>query len=310
MKTYLDCIPCFYRQALEASRLAGATEEKQKLVLDELASILPDIEMDSPPPEIAINIYSIVNRVTGNPDPYRELKNRGTDLALEIYERMKETVAASAEPLKIAVELAIAGNIIDYGAQYSFSLEEEIEKILEMFSKTSSNGNYAVFDFEDFKAVLEKAGSVLYLADNAGETVFDRILIETINGIYGGKKIVYAVKEKPVINDAVFSDALRAGVDSCAEIVSSGSHAPGTLLSVCSPGFLEIFEKADMVISKGQGNFEVLSDVKRSVFFMFRAKCAIVARDIGCRIGDAVLFHKKSGKQHMPESVVRKGEKK
>jgi len=310
VKTFLDCIPCFYRQALEASRLAGATEEKQKLVLDELALVLPSVEMDSPPPEIAINIYSIVNRVTGNPDPYKELKNKGTDLALEIYGRMKEMVSSSAEPLKTAVEIAIAGNIIDYGAQYSFSLEEEIEKILEMFSKTSSNGNYAVFDFDNFKADIEKAGSILYLADNAGETVFDRILIETINDIYPGKKIVYAVKEKPVINDAVVGDALRAGIDSCAEIVSSGSHAPGTLLSVCSPAFLEIFEKADMVIGKGQGNFEVLSDVKRSVFFMFRAKCAIVARDIGCRIGDAVLFHKRQGEKRMPEKDMRKGEKK
>jgi len=280
------------------------------LILDELASVLPSVEMNSPPPEIALNIYSIVNRVTGNLDPYKELKNRGTDLALEIYGRMKETVSASAEPLKTAVEIAIAGNIIDYGAQYSFFLEDEIKKILAMFSKDSSNGSYAVFDFNDFKADIEKAGSVLYLADNAGETVFDRILIEAVNDIYGGKKIVYAVKEKPVINDAVVSDALRAGIDSCAEIVSSGSHAPGTLLSVCSPGFLEIFEKADMVISKGQGNFEVLSDVKRPVFFMFRAKCAIVARDIGCGIGDAALFHKKSGENCLPEKDVRKGEKK
>ena len=135
-------------------------------------------------------------------------------------------------------------------------------------------------------------------------------MIETINDIYAGKKIVYAVKEKPVINDAVTADAVRAGIDSCAEIMSSGSYAPGTLLSVCSPAFLEIFEKADMVISKGQGNFEVLSDVNRPVFFMFRVKCVIVARDIGCSIGDAVLFHKKQGEKRMPEKDMRKGEKK
>ncbi|MEA2082075.1 MAG: ARMT1-like domain-containing protein [Elusimicrobiota bacterium] len=310
MRTFLDCIPCFYRQALDASRLAGATEENQKLILDELASVLPGIEMASPPPEIAISIYSIVNRVTGHTDPYKELKNKGTDLALEIYGRMKDMVSSSADPLKIAAELAIAGNIIDYGAQYSFSLEEEIEKILADFSQSSSNGNYAVFDFDDFKKQLGRSESILYLADNAGETVFDRILIETINDIYGGRKVIYAVKEKPVINDAVTGDAVRAGVDSCAEIVSSGSYAPGTLLSVCSPEFLKIFEKADMVISKGQGNFEVLSDVKRSVFFMFRAKCAIVARDIGCRIGDAVLFYKKTGQEGVPEKYMRQGSKK
>ncbi len=302
MKTFLDCIPCFYRQALEASRLACVAEEQQKLILDELASVLPSIEMNRPPPEIAVIIYSIVNRFTKTADPYKALKDRSTDLALKIYGRMKEMVINSEEPLKTAVRLAILGNIIDYGAQHSFSLDEEIEKIITNFSK-SSNGSYAVFDFSVFQRILKKSETILYLADNAGETVFDRILIESINEIYGRGKIIYAVKEIPVINDAVLGDALRAGIDASAEIVSSGSHAPGTLLSVCSPEFLEIFEKADIVISKGQGNFEALNKVTRPLFFMLKTKCSVIARDIGCNIGDAILFYKKKKKRR--EKIVK-----
>jgi len=295
LKTFLDCIPCFYRQALEAARLAGATEENQKLILDELAAVLPSLPMSSSPPEIAISIYSIVNRVTGKDDPYRELKDRSTDLALKIYGRLKTIVKKSGEPLKTAVRMAILGNIIDYGTQYSFSLEDELENIIS-FSENSGDGiNYAVFDFSDFQQKLEKSKTLLYLADNAGETVFDRILIETIKEIYPGLGVFYAVKEKPVINDAVMADAERAGISVCARILSSGSCAPGTLLSLCSPEFLKIFENADTVISKGQGNFEVLNDAEKAIFFMFKAKCAVVARDIGCDIGDAILFYKQDG---------------
>ncbi|MDO9513218.1 MAG: ARMT1-like domain-containing protein [Elusimicrobiota bacterium] len=300
MKTYLDCIPCFYRQALEASRLAGATEEKQKLILDELASVLPRLSMDITPPEIAISIYSIVNRVTQMEDLYRDLKDRSTDLALKIYDRLKEIVVKSKEPLKTAARLAILGNIIDYGTQHSFALDEELDKILSASENLKGEVNYAIFDFSKFQRALEKSETILYLADNAGETVFDRILIESINNIYGAARVIYAVKEKPVINDAVLRDAVRAGLDSCSEIVSSGSCAPGTLLTLCSAEFLKIFEKADTVISKGQGNFEVLNEVNRPIFFMFKAKCAVVARDIGCGIGDAILFYKQAGARVQP----------
>ena len=139
------------------------------------------------------------------------------------------------------------------------------------------------------------AKNILYIGDNAGETVFDRILMEYIQNQHGKKNIFYAVKEKPTSNDAMIQDALECGIDGPAEIISSGSGISGTVLSVCSPRFLELFKSADMIISKGQGNYEGLSGVKRKVFFLLSVKCAVIADHIGCNIGDHVLI--KHGKK-------------
>ncbi len=143
----------------------------------------------------------------------------------------------------------------------------------------------SVFDnFEDFKQARSTAGSVLYLADNAGESVLDRILIEEINA-----PVTYAVSGLPVLNDVTHEDAVASGIAEVAEIISSGTTAPGTILSSCNDNFLELFNKADVVISKGQGNYEALSDIDRSIFFLLRAKCPVVAEDLGVEDGDTIL---------------------
>lgn len=291
MKTYLDCIPCFFKQALEAARIAGADKRTQKKILDELAKVFPKFPLISSPPEMGKTIYGLVKRITGKKDPYARLKEKSNKLALNIYGKLKRKVDRSHSRLLMAVELAIAGNIIDYGVKNSLNVDAELARILDEENKAIKKESKAIFDYKSFKDVLSKAKTVLYLADNAGETVFDRILIEEIKRIDKDRKIVYAVKEKPVINDALIEDAYVCGIDKLAEIISSGSDAPGTVLSLCSKSFLNIYKKADMVISKGQGNFEALSQEKRAIFFLFMAKCPVIARDIGCKVGDVILFY-------------------
>ena len=135
------------------------------------------------------------------------------------------------------------------------------------------------------------------MADNAGETVFDRILIEEIKKGDSNKEIIYAVKESPAINDALIEDAYYCGIDRIAKVISSGSDAPGTVLSLCSKKFLKLYRNADMIISKGQGNFEALSNAKRPIFFMFMAKCPVIAREVNCKIGDVILLYHKVKKR-------------
>ena len=137
---------------------------------------------------------------------------------------------------------------------------------------------------------MNTSKNILYLADNAGETIFDRVLIEEIKGLYGDKSIFYAVRERPIINDALKEDARACGIDRIADVISSGSDTPGTIISLCSEAFLKIYRDADMIISKGQGNFEALSDVSRPIFYLFMVKCPVVAKDLGCRIGDIILL--------------------
>jgi len=298
MKTYLDCIPCFFKQALAAARQAGAGAKKQKRILDELAAILPGISLTASPPEIGKTIYTLVNRISGRKDPFLREKNRSNELALGIYDKLKQRTAAAADPLLFAVELAIAGNIIDYGVKNALDVDAELEKILSAEKEVIKSASKAIFDYAKFRSFLKRAKNILYLADNAGEVVFDRVLIEQIKSMYPAIEVTYAVKEKPVINDALKQDAERCGIGKTAKIVSSGSDAPGTVLSLCSGKFLSMYRKADMVISKGQGNFEALSGTKRTVFFLFMAKCPVIAEDVGCRVGDVILKYHRGGRGH------------
>jgi len=298
MKTYLDCIPCFFKQALEAARLAGADEAQTKDILDRVARYIPGFPMTSTPPEMARYVYRAVQEVTGNSDPYRKIKSKSNSMALELYPRMKEMVASSKNPLFTAVELAIAGNIIDYGAKSSLVVEDEINKLFKLDFEFSASGKNRVFAFEDFQNTLSHADKILYLADNAGETVFDRILIEEMKNFLGKQpasiEMAYVVKEGPVINDAVLEDAVMSGIDKVIPVISSGCDAAGTVLSLCSPEFLDRFKSTDLIVSKGQGNFETLADESAPIFFLFKVKCQVIANHIGCNLGDAVLYHKES----------------
>lgn len=255
-----------------------------------MAEILPKFSLTSSPPEMGRIIYGLVKRITQKDDPYLKIKEESNKLALNIYSKLKKKINSSPDRLLMAVELAIAGNIIDYGIKNSLNVDAELAKILDEENKAIKKESKAIFDYENFKYVLNNAETILYLGDNAGETVFDRILLEEIRRIDGNKNIVYAVKERPVINDALIEDALVCGIDKIAEVISSGSDAPGTVLSLCSKKFLNVYKKADMVISKGQGNFEALSGANREIFFLFMAKCPVIAKDVGCEVGDFILF--------------------
>ncbi len=291
MKTYLDCIPCFFRQAIEAARMAGLSSRKQKKVVDELGSILPELSLSLSPPEVARIVNKILEKNAEGRDIYARVKQKSNDVGLRIYNKLKKKTAYSQEGLLTAVEIAIIGNIIDYGAKNHLDVNKELDKLLDEEEQIIKKENKHIFNFREFSHQLQRAQTILYLADNAGETVFDRVLIEEIKKADKTKRIIYAVKEKPVINDALIKDAVVCGIDRTAEIISSGSDAPGTVLSLCSREFLKIYKKADMVISKGQGNFEALSGTKRPVFFLFMAKCSGIAQNVGSNIGDIILLY-------------------
>jgi len=299
MRTYLDCIPCFFKQALEAARLAGASPKEQRDVINHVARKLPFFPLSASPPAMGKIVYGGVRKITKKADPYKFIKAKSNLLALRLYKTLKSKVSRSGDRLLKAVELAIAGNIIDYGVKNSLNVEKELKKILNQEDKIIKTESARLFNYRDFRKALKKAGDVLYLGDNAGEIVFDRILIEEIVKMYPDKKIIYAVKEKPVINDALAEDAYFCGIDRTARIISSGLDVPGTILSFCSKSFLNIYKKAGMIISKGQGNFEALSEEKRPIFFLFMAKCPVVARDIKSKVGDIILFYNKKDKRNV-----------
>jgi len=276
LRIYLDCVPCFFQQALRAARIAGAGEREIMRLFVELGKSLEGIPLRSNPAEMGRLIYGKVREITGNRDPYEAVKEESTRKALELYPYLKKKVEESPDRLMTAIRIAVAGNVIDFGVNRRFNVLEELEAGLTR--------DFVVCHYDEFKRLLDRADRVLYIGDNAGESVFDRVLIEEL-----GKPVTYVVREVPVINDVTYRDAVRAGIDKVASIVSSGTDAPGTVLETCNPEFRELFENSSFIVSKGQGNYEALSDQKQAIFFLLKAKCWVIAGDIGVKEGDIIL---------------------
>ena len=280
MRTYFDCIPCFVRQALDSARLITDDEQIHEQVLRGVLRLASKMDLRQSPPAMAQKIHRMIRKLTGVEDPYLQTKDRFNQLALKMYPELREQVRASTDPPETAVRLAIAGNIIDLGVKTSIK-EPDIEEII-------NNSLTADFDdkaLEDFRNATKQAEKILYLADNAGELVFDRLLIEQLPC----EKVTVVVKGRPVINDATMEDAELAGLTDIVTVIDNGSDAPGTILESCSEAFRRRFDESDLVIAKGQGNYETLSDVDKEVFFILRAKCPVIAQHLGCEIGQMIL---------------------
>ena len=288
MKIFYDCIPCFIKQTLDVSRLSLPGEEEvhgciMKSVLKELA----DLEMQMPPPVAAARFHAIIKEMTGNYDPYKEVKEKYNKEALSLYPELKELLNQSQTPFETAVKLAIAGNIIDFGHR---SISDDL-KLFQSVKEVLAQIPF-INHIQYLKEEIEKADNILYLADNTGEVVFDRIFIEYLIP----KNITLAVRKYPIINDANYEDAKFVGLTDLVNVIDNGTAIPGTYLPACSEEFRQIFNEADLIISKGQGNYETLNDVNKNIFFLLRAKCDCVSEDIGCNLNDIVVISKKYAK--------------
>lgn len=281
MITSLDCVPCFARQALDAARAAGEDSLLHERILREALGMIANGDLTQPPPVLAQRVHRRLRELTSVPDPYRADKDRSNDLALHLLPGLSARIQAAANPFEMAVRFAAAGNVIDLGAKSGLTgcdMEQALKKALA--------GPF-VGDTDRLRAAAETAESILYLADNAGEIVFDRLLIEMLPA----GRVTVAVRGAPVINDATRVDARTAGLDRIAEIIDNGSDAPGTFLEDCNAEFRKRFEAADMIIAKGQGNFETLNGTAGNIFFLFRVKCRVVAAQTGIQVGTTVLLH-------------------
>jgi len=283
MRTYLECIPCFLRQSLEAARMATDDEEIQSEVLKQVMTYLTSISFTKSPPEISTEVHRIIRSLTQSEDPYKTIKDASNTKVKNQYAHLKKRVEQAEDPLRTAVQLAIIGNVIDFGTTTRFNVDEYLKDIT---TKPLDDAAY-----QQFQKSLDKAHTILYLADNTGEIFFDKILIEEL--VKQGKQVTYVVRAHPIINDATREDAEFAGIDTIATIIEGDEKqeysAPGMVLPAASQHFMKLFSSSDMVISKGQGNYEGLSDVERDVTFLLVVKCPLVARDIQSKVGTLLL---------------------
>jgi uncharacterized protein with ATP-grasp and redox domains len=229
------------------------------------------------PPELNRAMHRVAFRYTGIADPYRKLKEKDTEAALKLYPALKQRAAREEDPLPLAIRIAATGNVIDAGVNAGVDIAQCVEQ--ELIKP------FAIYDVAVLKKKLENARRLLVVGDNAGETVFDRVLLEFLPHM----DITYAVRSGPIINDATMEDALAAGLGGCARVISTGSDMPGVGMDEANDEFLRAFREADIVISKGQGNFETLEESGRDIFFLLKAKCASISRRLGVRQGEYVF---------------------
>jgi len=278
MRVHLDCFPCFLRQSIIALRLGTKDELLQERILKDILPEIQIADISRPPAYATTFIHRKIRQLLGK-DPFKELKSEYNQVALCLYPTLKTTVEKSPDPLWTATRLAIAGNVIDFGIFTSVDIDGTILKAL--------NNPLAVDNYSVFRNAISEADRILYLADNAGEIIFDRLLIETLISI--GKEIKAVVKGSPVINDSTMEDALESGLTEVCEVIDNGSDAVGTILAWTSSTFQETFEDAQLIISKGQGNFETLAGIQKKIFFLFQSKCDVVSKELGLSTGSMLL---------------------
>ncbi len=279
MKTELECLPCFFGQVTRTLNYAEVNSDRGRGILRKAAAIIEQASMEEIPARTTTIIHRML-RVETRTDPYRSLKDDYNRIAFDRMTSLKAIASRFDDRLEGAVRVAIAGNVINFGIYESIDLDRAIE---ESFRLPLSGDNYRAFSQE-----VRIARRILYLCDNAGEIVFDRLLLETLRVM--GKDVTAVVKGSPVINDATLDDALAAGLHEYATVIDNGNDGIGTLLESCSAHFLEAYQSAELIISKGQANYETLIGQKDTrIFFLFKVKCPVVAGFLGQKNGDIVL---------------------
>lgn len=281
-----ECIPCTFRQALAAMRQVTQDTKLQRDAMVKLSEWFSHADLDNNPSMVSQPAYTILSDLTGIADPYLERKNEGNRAALAVRDRVRNVITDAVDPLDMALHVAAAGNTIDHGIGHSFNIEKDIIK--------KARTGFAVNDIMDFRKELAPGRKLLYLGDNAGEIVFDALLIEQI--LKTGTEVIFSVKSGPIINDATMDDAKETGMTDLVKVIETGGADIGINWNNISDEFRQEAETSDVIIAKGHGNYETCEDHPGNFYFLIQAKCDFVARTLGINLFD-IAFRKSSNRQ-------------
>jgi len=282
MKLHLECIPCYMRQALDAIRMVTDDTKVQEEILRKCLIAASKFDTNDIGMLTHNKIHKIIKKFSASGDPYREIKQKFNVICLAMIDEIKQIISTSQNPFETSLRIALAGNIIDFGP--GTELNEEIIR------KAIKQALYQKLDKHEVKSLQKNIGyakRILYIGDNAGEIVFDKIFIEQLPK----EKITYVVRGGPILNDSTMEDAKMVGMDSVVRVITTGIDMPAAALPLCSKEFVDKYKRSDLVIAKGQGNYEALSDEKKNIFFLLKLKCSIIAKDLNSqyKVGDIVV---------------------
>ena len=287
MPSSVDCLLCLVRQSLDAARFASDDPAMHQKVVRDVMQLVLDEPADVIPPVIGQKIHRLIRQRTGNPDPYIEGKRRSNEALLEMFDTLHNEVFSSDNPFETAIRFAIAGNTIDFAL--GKPSPDIVERAFAEARVRPINGNVALF-----RQKFDAAKSILYLTDNAGEIVCDRLFIELLRKERPECNLTVAVRGRPILNDALREDAETVGLTKLVPVIDNGNDALGTMLEQCSEEFLQYFQSVDLVISKGLANYETLIEntgpiVPRDIVYLFKSKCPFISHFAGTQVGDLVV---------------------
>ncbi|MCD6551797.1 DUF89 domain-containing protein [Thermotoga sp.] len=283
------CLICSLRQAENLLRKTISSPEKRWVIFREIFRIMSEMRWGMKPLEVNGEVHRFIMEYVKEEDPFKEEKRRSNEIAQKIVEMFRAEISNSPDPVYSAAKLAVSGNLIDLGIP-GWKIEDAFEKLHEAYERPFDREN-----FEEFRSALESASMLFYIADNTGEIVFDKFFIEIMKMQNPSLEVVVAVREKPIINDATIDDAKQIGLEEVATVISSGVEEPGVILDNATQEFRKMFFEADLVISKGQGNFEGLYEEEReNFFFLLTAKCDFVAEILKVPVGGKVFVSSSS----------------
>ena len=274
------CFFCFTRAFERLIEKANISSEAKNSFTFEMINLYRNKWDELLSPEFSRELHSILRNYTNNPDPYRQEKKENNDQALGMFPDLEKKVQRSTDTFNTALRLAIAGNIIDFAANDNFNLQATIDKAL--------TAEFAIDHSKQLEQKLKNAKLVIYLGDNAGEIVFDKLFIETIKH----HDLTFVVRGAPVINDATIEDAGYVGLNKIVTVISNEYDAPSTIVHKSGKMFQQYFEKADLIISKGQGNMEGLLPLKdKRIFFLLMVKCNVMAELLNVEKDSLVVYN-------------------
>lgn len=292
MDTAMSCVSCLTRQMTESVEMSGLDAAGQEKLVRRLLQYIAEANWNVVPVIISQQIQRMIRAEAGDRDPYQDLKDRMNTMALQLLPTLEEVVRRHANPREAAVRAAIAGNLLDAGSKSRLTPEELPARMRDIWNMPLVGPVDAIFQ------AAQEAKCILYIADNAGEIVFDRLLLEALPT----EKVTVVVRGMPVLNDATLVDAEVAGIPELVPVMSNGSDAPGTVMEQCSTDFRLWFHRADLIIAKGQGNFETLCDMAKKGFCLFTVKCPAIAARAHAAVGDMVIWP-----THVPEGSMQAG---
>ena len=275
------CVECIINQSLKVANAIEADALLEKQLHSNTQSLSKEFSFELSPPEIASTVYEQMAQIAKKTDLYDKQKKEATIQALSFVPSLKEHLKKSHNKLLSATKIAVAGNVIDLAAEVLFDLSEELEKVFET--------DFAHNDFDLFQTKLASAKTLVVLGDNVGEHIFDYLFVETLRELYPKLEVSYFVRGNPIINDVTLKEAKEVGFDTLCNLVDSGVNTPGFAYSRASKEAQKLFDEADVVVSKGMGNYECLSPTHReNIFFLLKVKCNVVATSLAQELGDII----------------------